>query len=385
MRHRKTRAPKPPKPPKMVRPSTRDLRNLYRGLVTTDQGQRIARLSAAMQWFDKQGLPYVLFKSGGQYTVDQAKYIDRATKCRLLGMGTHSNAEKETAYRQAVKQYEKACDMLQLPALDLFYKDLDVKAQTLQTKQERLEAKFGTITEMLQKALAPTNVDGKPIKIQAGQVSQPFQMDPERQQFTLRRDLIKALRVKFRREGLLAVVRSVIDPLSRMAAMEPEKDAAGNPTGKYLVLGQKRFEKAMLFLDNLIAYGKLAESPKRMVRKAMAPPDPNAPQKPKAVRPAGAHSPLRGPKLMDAFVIGSDIAKVFTTLSDGKEHSENELQKMITAQLAGRLHVIDTVGRTKMAAGPGWRVERGGGKAKLSFSDSAFHQQVQQAVAQVKP
>lgn len=383
-RSRRVRAPKPPKPPKLKRPATRDLRIIYKGLVTTDQGQRIARLNAALQWYDKQALPYVVFKNKGQYTVEQAKQIDKATKCRLLGMGTHSNQEKETAYRQSIKLYEKVCIELAPPALDPFYTDLDQKAASLKTKQERLEAKYGTITEMLQKALRPINAEGKEIQIQAGQVQQPYQMDPQRSQFTMRRDLIKALRTKFRREGLLAVVRAVLDPLSRMSAMEAEKDGEGNPTGKYIVLGQKRFDKAMQMLDSLIAYGKLPESPKRMVRKVI-PIDPNAPPKQKVPRQPGAHSPLRGPKLLGAFVVGSDIAKVFSKLSDGLEHPEAELQKMITAQLAGRLHVIDTVGRTKGATDKGWRVERKGGKAKLVFTDAAFHQHVQNEVAKVQP
>lgn len=398
------RTPKPGKPPKQAappRPAVRELKEIYKALYTTDIGQRLASLIKAFHWYEL-GLMYLAFKYPTDFVSAkdpktqqpiivprdpaEAKSMDRAIKSRLLGLNTTYNAEKETAFRTALKLYEKVCAKLEPPGVDLYYAQLDSKAAQMQEKQARMEIKYGTITELLAKALKPVNAQGQPVTLQVGHVQDPYRMDPERSQLTLRRDVVKELRHQFRRQGLLAVVRTVLDPVSRICCMKPKLDEAGKQIG-YEVTWKDMYETSKKLLDNLIAFGATDEAPKRMVRPAHAAKAMVAGQaKPRVPRAPGVGGLRQGPKLVDAFVIGSDIAKVFTQLADGQEHDMAALQKMITAQLRGRLRVIHDVGQRKQAAqGKGWSVEINGTKTRVVFSSPEIQQAVIQAAKTATP
>lgn len=382
MRHRQPRQPKlptPPKPPKPERPRVRDLRAIYKGLVVLDQGQRLAVIAQAMNWYDK-ALLYTVFKLGGQLTAQQAKQYDIATKARGQGLGTNYLREKETAYRTAIRIYEKICVGLEPVKIDDYYSVLDRKEKKLEQKQEKIEERWGDIAQLIQKVLKPTNPQGHVIDIKVGQVKEPYQPDPTLQSITLRRDVAKELNRMRYREGLLPMSLTIIRQISRLCCQEPERDTANNFTGRYVVSLQKQRTLEHKMLDNLVTFAQSEEAPRRLVKQpiaAAAPTNGTGTAVAKTPRQPGK-APMRGPKVGGYFVQGSDVAWLYTTLSDKNWHPMDELQKKISAKLTGRLRKIDKTGRRSIAAkGEGFTVETQGNQVRLNFTVPKTTQQVQ--------
>lgn len=385
-RYRTPRPPKPPKAPKIKKPLLSDLKQIYKGLFTTDEGQRIACLNAAMQWYDNQALPYVVFTNKGTYTTQQAKALDRAVKCRRQGMGTTFNAEKETSYRTAIKQYELVCDTLSPVKIDTYYTDLDAQAAKLEAKQKKLEERYGTLSELLTKALKPVGMEGQDVAIQVGQVKNEFQMDPARSQLTLRRDVVRELRRRVRAEGLLPVVFTVLDPLSRMCAMRPQYDQSGVPTGGYVVAPSDQRTMERKLMANFLQWAATADAPKRLVR----------PVTDLSAVPTGATSGAqrkapsafgkKGPKIADAFLQGTIIANLFTALMDGNLRKYEDLRNVIhgnQSTLISKLRWIDGVGRRKLTAtggSSGWTVEFNTDDCYVKYGSTVYQQAVQASV-----
>lgn len=378
---RAVRQPRPPKPPKPVRPRVKELRKTYKALITLDQGQRLSALAAAMAWYDKAFM-YLLAVNKGQLTADQAKKYDVATKARSRGISTNFPGEKETAYLTTLRLYEKICkdSKLDLVLVDDFYKIFERKKDVLEEKQERLTEKFGDIAELIQKSLHPVNTQDHVIKIQVGQVKERFQPDPTISSITIRRDVAKELARKKSREGLLPMALDFIRATSGLICQEPQVDASGNFTGRYVAPLSKVRNLEHKMLDNLVAFARTDGAPKRLVRIPVAeisvPAQPGQAVAPKKVRTG--RGPLHGPKVDGLFVEGTDIAFIYGSMKDGNWHEFGKLQSQISAKLAGRLRKLDKTGRKKIdATGEGFRVEIQGDKVRLNFTAPKTTQQVQ--------
>lgn len=367
--------PKPPKVPKVPRPKTRDLRVMLKGVVTTDIGQRLNSLLYILKWYDDAVL-YLTFHQKGALTPEQRKKLDLAHKCRLQGQGTTFNHEKETSYRTAITILEKVVEqLLAPPKVADYYQKLSAVKPKLEKKVENWAQKYGQTITVLQTALKPKNAAGEPIVIEVGPVNEEVQKDAELKRFVLRPDIAKQLHQKRNREGLLAVVMEplVIEELARLAAMEKQMDQNNQWTGQWVAGALKQKAATVEMLRNLIAYAKLPEAPKRLVKLGQVIPvngqapaaaglGANGAAKPKVPRPGGFGGAKTGPKVAGMFVAGSDIAKLYETIKDGKPHPKDDLQKMITTNLMGRLRVIEAKAKRN---GLGWRVQVTNGQVTL--------------------
>lgn len=368
-RARKPKVPKPPKPPKVPkpkRPKVKDLRVILKGLVTTDIGQRINSLLYVLRWYD-EAVIYLTFQQKGKLTPEQMKSLDRVHKSRLQGQGTTFNDEKETAYRTAIKILENLMDKeLAPPKVAVYYQQLENKKPKMVKKADAWMQKFGQTITILNAALKPKNANGEAIEISVGPVQEEVQKDAELKRFVLRGDIAKQIHRKRVREGLLTTVMDplILPELARLAAMEKQIDQNGQWTGQWVAGGLKQAKAQLEMMNNLIAYAKGPEAPKRLVKNGVAPQPVNGQAqaaKPKVAR-AGFGGAKTGPKIAGMFVQGSDIAKLYETIKDGKPHAKDDLQKMISTNLMGRLRVIESKAKRN---GLGWRVQVTNGQVTL--------------------
>lgn len=344
----RTRTPRTPrvKKPKVVkipRPRTKALRMILKGLMTVSQANRIASLSYALQWYD-QGLPYLVQK--GKLDVKAKKLLEWAVKARKNGIGTTNDNEKETSFMTALRQYEKACAVLRPPKLDKFYDKLNARKTQLEAKQQKLENKFGNVVQLLQKSI------GDRVKLQVADAQKPFQYDPGLTSVSYNREAAKALAVKFRQEGLLAVLLDQMPILAQHVALQP--DGAGGwsyDPARHVTIVEEMLASFVKFARTVDAPKRLVQS--RVVREAK-PLVPKAPcatcngtklladgsQCPDCIRaPRAPRASLKGPRYLGFLVPGTAIATVYERLMDEKEHDMAEA-------IAG-LTTSDPVGRVK--------------------------------------
>lgn len=379
-RYRAPRPPKPPKPPKPIRPKVKDLRGIYKGLITTDIGQRLDILLYALKWYDA-ALDYITLKQKGVLTPDQLKMQDKSIKCRLQGQGTTFVGEKEMAYRRALVVMERvAKDVLQPPLVDTYYKLLDSKKAKLEAKTDRWEEKYGDTIQLFEKILKPKNREGLVIGMEISPIDEPVHKDAELKRLAFRPDVAKAIHKKRIREGVLAAVLesvtvmdrktppvpvefSFLEELARLSAMEKQLDQNQEWTGQYIAKEGLQKLALLQMLRNVTEWARTDEAPKRLVRLArpeVGQPTNGQPPKPRAPR-VGGFGGKKGPLIDGAFADGSDIAKLFVTLKGktGQWFQKKDLQAMISTKLDGRLQVIDKKSRGR------WKIEKNGPEVRL--------------------
>lgn len=353
------RVPRVPKAPKMAkppRPSARDLRVAYKGLISADQTLRLAALGQALQWYDR-ALPYVMFKKGGKQTADDLAILDKAVKCRARYVQGATNSEKETSARMALRQYQKLCAVCKPPNVDEFFATLQTDEQRLKEKQVRLEMKFAQLKQAFV-GMQLTNLDGKPIDLKIAPSEQAYRMDPERSMLTLSRGYARELYRKFRREGMLPFVITILEPVSRMMSMEPERDPAGQPTGKYIVKAAAQKDAITKILNGLVAFAKTPQAPRKLVRLPAAERITTGAGGPPRRAPGAQGAIPRGPKVAGVFVENTAPAVLYEKMKDQQWYGLTDLQSMINAKLESRLKKLHKVGnRLKVAGQPGWSVE----------------------------
>jgi hypothetical protein len=316
---RQPKQPKQPrvkkvKVPKIPRPSAKGLRIILKGLLTVSLPNRIATLSYALAWYD-QALPYLVQK--GQLDVKAKKLLEIAVKCRKLGIGAANDDEKETGFLTALRQYEKACASIKPPLVEKFYDQFKAKKAVLEDKQKRLEAKFGNVIVLLQKAI------GNRIKLQVADAQKPFQYDPGLTSVTYNREAAQALANKYRAEGILAVVLDQMPILVQHAALEP---GTGEKAGTWVYDPARHIAINDEIMQSFLAFAKTAEAPNKLVRngvvrepKVKVPRPPGQPGVPrvKASSPRPTIGGMAVPGSRNRAVMCS---MVYERIKDGLEH-----------------------------------------------------------------
>lgn len=358
MRHKRTpRVPKPMKQQAPNRPRVKDLRHLYKGLLQVKSADRVAALQTALHWFD-DAVKYIIFKQQGQLTLEQAQAYEKANKMReVKGRPTE---ERELFFKKAITFYEKMLKDTTLDpiSLDNYYEKLEVIQPKLANKQEKMEEKFGKMLFMLQKALHPQDEKGKEITLRIGELkstTDKYQIDPDISTLTFRRDYAKEIKRKMFREGLLTAVLEVIKPLSRMVALEEEKDGMGQATGRMLLSPKKQLLAYDQMLENLIAFARTDEAPKKLVKRPLATEAADASsngQRPKRKGPSVfRHSNM----IAGAFREGTAIAVIYQALLDNQWHNWKDLRKLISSGLDVRMR-LDKIARIGREQG-NWTID----------------------------
>lgn len=313
MRIPRTPKVKAPKPMKIPRPKTKDLRMLYRGLLTVSEGQRISTLSYALQWYDS-ALPYLIQRK--QLSVDARQKLEKAVLCRKRGIDNTNVHEKEVSFMMALRMYEKACVAIKPPLLDDFYKKLDGLKDKLQQMQQKLEQKYGEIFALLQKAV------GNRFKFEVADAVKPVQWNPELTTLSYNREAAKQLSEQFKEQGFLPVFFEQLDYLVRHACLEQDPDPSKK--GGWLYDPAKHVDILNDLLKEFVQFAKSPEAPKRLVRDGVPKPILTPGQRPQFA-PRGPRPGIRGPKVAGLYTQGSAAAIVYERLADGNVWSLTEL------------------------------------------------------------
>lgn len=330
----RTRKPKVkvPKPVKIPRPKTKGLRLILKGLMTVSQANRIASLAYALQWYD-QALPYLVQK--GMLDAKAKKMLELAVKCRKQGIGTTNDNEKETSFLTALRQYEKACPSMKPPSVDKFYDLFNAKKTHLEAKQQKLENKFGNIIQLLQKSI------GDRVKLQVADAQKPFQYDPGLTSVSYNREAAKALAIKFRQEGILAVLLEQMPILAQHVALQPDGK------GGWSYDPARHVEIVEQMLASFIKFANTADAPKKLVR-GLKIKQPVQSGKSILQRAQTKPSLKKGPRILGFLVPGTAIATVYERLMDEKEHDMAEvIAGLVTGDPVGRVKQLGRYGFQK--------------------------------------
>jgi len=348
---------KMPKPPKAQRPKTSQLRKILKGLLTVSLANRLATLAYALQWYDPAIL-YLMQKKLIKLSNDpknptkEQAALHIAAKCRKLGIGATIDQEKETGFLMAIRNYEKACHALKPPLVDTFYDLFKNKKEKLESKQQKMEQKFGSVIGLLQKSI------GSRLQLIVADAQKAVQYNPSLTSLNYNRDAAKALTQKFRQQGLLAVLVDQLDVLTRYASLKADGSGGWlyDPNEQIKVIGE--------VLENFLKFAASPDAPKRLVRNLQAPvpaAQGASPASSAKGAPKRTFGGSKGPKIGGVYVPGTCGAIFYERLSDGKEWDLNKL-------FEGVAHAHPIGPLKKMAKdGPafGWTVVISNDKARL--------------------
>lgn len=333
---RKQKSAKPPKPPKPTKPRTKDLRAHLRGIISPLAAYRIEAMSKAFQWYDI-AKDYVLFKSKGILDPKAAKNFDLAVKCRKQGIGTNSEAEKETSFRTALKFYEQFCAILRPPTVAKFYEVYEKKKVKLDKKHDSLQDKFDNVIEVLMKSIMPLSHDGGMLSIVAGDIESARKTDPNLRQIIYSKDTLKRLKTDIRMRGVLPVVLEELPYFAQAKGLEHTGD------GKFLLNPVKKMEAMELYLRNFVHYCTSPDAPNRLVKKAggvvrTESATPGAPKAPRAPRASNKE------RVDGLFAVGSVRAVLYQALLDGNWHDKKDLKKLVGTGVEHPIMIIGEKG-----------------------------------------
>src|SRR5260221_11136158 len=105
-RVKRVKPPKPIPPAKPERPKRSDLKNIYKGLLSLDIGQRVNTLAKAMHWFDKAQV-YILYKQKGKWTRAQLTAKNKSEYNRTNCIHSTKLVTKENCLMEAINWNEK--------------------------------------------------------------------------------------------------------------------------------------------------------------------------------------------------------------------------------------------------------------------------------------
>jgi hypothetical protein len=334
---------KVPKPAKLPRPLARDLRANYKKLISLSLENRIASLSMAIQWY-LQALPYLMqrYKIIANHSV--AQQLALATKCRKLGIGNTNLEEKETAFLQAVRIYEKLCSELRPVPVDSFYSIFEARKASLIGKQARMENKYGEAIGLLQRAI------GNKLTLNIADAAKAVQYDPHLHSISFNREAARKITERYRKEGLLAAFLEQLDLFAQESALAPDGQ------GGYQYDPVRHIMAVKDLLKEFLAFAKTSECPNRIVKKAGAARAPRV----------NGHARVRGEKVAGRYMAGSAIAVVYERLKDEQWHTKDEVFSGLAVdhQSMGPLRHLKWHGNRDKV----WKVTVNGDKIQLKHS-----------------
>lgn len=313
---KKPRQPKMPKPAKIARPKSKDLRMIYKGLMTVSVQNRIASLAYALQWYDG-AIPYVIQKVA--FTPDVQKKIELAVKCRKQAIGTTHDHEKETAFLTAIRCYEKACVGLKPPAVDQALAEFESKKTVLAEKQAKLEQRYGFIVKLLQSAI------GDRVKLEVADAVKAVQYNPSLTTLSYNREAVKGLAEQYKVEGLMPVFFDQLEVLSRHAAL------TSDGMGGLQYSADEQLKVIDHMLKEFVKFSKSQDAPRRLVKSGQVIPQaarvtlgPVAPRPPR--------QSAKGPKVAGRYQSGCNLAEHYLYMEDGQLHEEAEALARLNAE-----------------------------------------------------
>ena len=324
-----------------ARPRAKELRKLYKGLLTTSIVHRVEVLKTALQWYD-QALEYVKDRHSRKkaWSREQVTSEDKMMKARRLGILSNKQPEKETAFRTAIKIAEGLCAKLHPFLVEKAFAEYELYRQRVEKRRSRLAARYGPVMLMLQAALSPVSSEGEPLRLVVDDVEKARGFSRSGDEFMYSRKAARECQDILRREGLLPLVVQELGPLSRAASMEDDGE------GHFKVNLER--QEAMLYqlLLNFKKFCMSPDAPRRLVKVGFD-------GQPRAVRKGtgGGFGKARE-KIDGLYAVGSGIGLLYARLKEGNWEDIAALQKMTSANVRSRLEAIEREGHNR-----GWKLE----------------------------
>lgn len=355
------------KVPKVPKPRVKELKLIYKNLITASDAQRVDTLAYALAWWDK-AVSYAL--SQNLIVGDLQSKLDKAIKARKHGLGSPTTIEREAAFRAALLMYEKTVPSLDAPVCGEVYKLYESKKADLTLKVSSLNDKYDDVIDILSLTLAPMDADNQPITIAivpkivdvatGNELSRKFNHSLNRIEYS--RKQARDLHIRIRREGVLAVVIQECFFLSRMTALMD-----GDNPGTYKINAEQWIKNTYKMLGNFVGYAQ-GDAPKKLVRRRKpGVAEPGADGSVRVVRRVSSENRVGG-EFRDP---DSPRARMYVLLEDGQLHEKAELQKSFTTSVDIVLEKLNRRGKLHSK----WEVISEGSKVRMQLS----------GVAQVQP
>jgi hypothetical protein len=324
-----------------ARPRTKELRKLYRGLITTSIVQRVETLKTVLQWYD-QAYDYVVLRNKKQEaTPDQWKLQDKMLKARRLGISSVHQPEKETAFRTAIQIAEGLCKILHPYPVEKAWAEYERYKARVERRRQHLANKYGTVMTTLEAALKPLSAMGEPLRVVVDEVDKDRGFSRSGDEYIISRKAAKQCQELLRQRGVLPLVVQEAPMMARAAALEDDGE------GHFKVNPDKQVDAMCRLYINFAAYCSGPDAPRRLVKSGRVHVASKNGKGPKRTGAFGHREKVDG-----LFVQGSKIAFLYQLLTDSEWHTYDELRTAFAGSPVAAFKTIRERGQTV-----GWKVE----------------------------
>ena len=237
----------------------RQLRKIYRSLLTTSIVHRIETLKTALHWYD-QALAYIS-RDKRPLNTDWLNLEHLWLHTRREGIAAKTQEEKESWFRSAIEVAELLCKRMHPYPIAKAYAELEHYQHRTEFRRRILETRYFSVISVLTNALQPKSALSGPLAIRVADSSKAKAFNPVSEEIVYSRAAMKACRETLRKKGLLVLALDEIKTLSRVAAMEDDGE------GHFKVNPQKQVNAIFEMLDNLARYCRRPDAPTKLVRR----------------------------------------------------------------------------------------------------------------------
>ena len=347
---------------KLSKPSAKELKIIYAGIINYEATSRFEALTKAFQWYD-EGITYVM--ATGNFSSSKTKLLDLAIKSRRLGVSNTSDAEKEAAFTFSIKKYEAVCNSLNPPKLSAWYEKLEAKRDILEKQAKKLTSRYASLLDVLTGCLNPLGLNGKPIEITVSDIEVNRRFHPELNKLIYSKETAEKLLTALNTDGLMPVIVAELSFMSRASSLQ--KDAEGN----YTINLKRQLEAMDTMLKRLLQYLKESGSIKLLfVKRPLSNDPPPEPipglQDPITSTPAAqaisaptqrVYKSRAGAKVGGQFSPNTAVSVIWNLLADQRLHYWDEIRAAVsaagyTANIQARVNRIVRAGKKSLQ----WKV-----------------------------
>lgn len=253
------------------RPDKRQLRAIFRGLLTATPETRVNTLIAAVHWYDT-ALEWIKDdekKNVKLQSIMKLKTLNMIESIRDISIETLDLSSREEHLKRIITKFEDLLKgILRTKSITSVYQKLSKMRSRLEKRAARLSAKYQMIIDMLQDSLSPQNSKGESVKLKVGDnikvndEEKPRHASVDFRTILYSRSHAQQMLFTFRQEGLLPVALTEINWLARVCAYKANDQDKG-----HLVDIQQDRKAIFDMMNNLIDYCRMnPKISKKLVR-----------------------------------------------------------------------------------------------------------------------
>jgi hypothetical protein len=236
------------------RPDRKQLKAIYKLLLSAIPEARVNQLIAAVHWYDA-ALDYIKDderKNLKLQTTKKTKVLDSIEDLRTMSMNANSLSKREDILRRLIEKFEQAlAGIIRTKTLTSVYAKLKKIQTRLEKRSLRLESKSKIVIGFLEEALQPRNARGDSVQFKVGDLSEkPRSASIDFRTIMYSKEYAQQMLATLKKDGFFPIVLSEIDLLARICAHKPNEEEKG----KWIVDLKKDRDSIFQMLQNLINY-----------------------------------------------------------------------------------------------------------------------------------